>query len=64
MTADDLRRPSLLSDYLDALIAGAITIGRTGDGDRTYVERCRLNVLALAVPEADWLVRIVPGAPA
>ncbi len=56
MTPETAKRLSLLSDYVDALIAAAIRVGRSEfQSDRTFVERCRLNVLALAVPEADWL---------
>jgi hypothetical protein len=58
MTPDVLRRLSVLADTLDGLIAAAIALGRNeATGDRPTVERLRLNVLALAVPEAAWLIR-------
>jgi hypothetical protein len=37
------------------LIADAIALGRDPTRDRSAVERGRLNVLALSVPEAEWL---------
>lgn len=64
MSSADIRRLSLLSDHVDALIAAAIDVGRRGDGERAVVERCRLNVLALAVPEADWLTPVIPDGSA
>lgn len=56
----DVRRLTALSDTVDALIAAAIEVGRSENPDRTGVERIRLTVLALSVPEADWLLPVAP----
>ena len=56
MTPDTAKRLAYLVEEVDRLIAAAIAVG-TGHIDQRsqYLELCRLNVLALAVPDAEGL---------